>query len=49
MHELIEKIVVHEEDKSSGKRFQQIDIYFRFDVSVSSVETETGKYGKKTA
>jgi hypothetical protein len=49
MHELIEKIVVHEADKSSGKRFQQIDIYFRFDVAVSSVETETGKYGKKTA
>jgi DNA invertase Pin-like site-specific DNA recombinase/phenolic acid decarboxylase len=49
MHEMIEKIVVHEADKSSGKRFQQIDIYFRFDVAVSSVETETGKYGKKTA
>ena len=26
MHELIEKIVVHEADKSSGKRIQQIDI-----------------------
>lgn len=49
VHELIEKIVVHEADKSSGKRIQQIDIYFRFDVAVSSIETETGKYGKKTA
>ncbi len=49
MHELIEKIVVHEADKSSGKRYQQIDIYFRFDVATSSVELETGHYGKKTA
>lgn len=49
MHELIEKIVVHEPDKSSGKRYQQIDIYFRFDVATSSVEVETGHYGKKTA
>ncbi len=49
MHELVEKIVVHEADKSSGKRYQQIDIYFRFDVAISSVEVETGHYGKKTA
>jgi len=49
MHELIEKIVVHAPDKSSGKRFQQIDIYYRFDVATSSVEVETGHYGKKTA
>lgn len=49
MHELIEKIVVHEADKSGGKRVQQIDIYYRFDVAVSSVEVETGHYGKKTA
>lgn len=49
MHELIEKIVVHEADKSSGKRVQQIDIYYRFDVAFSSVTTETGKYGKKAA
>ncbi len=49
MHELIEKIIVHEADKSSGKRTQQIDIYFRFDVAVSSVTTETGKFGRKTA
>lgn len=49
MHELIEKIIVHEADKTSGKRVQQIDIYFRFDVATSSVEVETGQYGKKTA
>lgn len=49
IHELIEKIVVHAPDKSSGKCIQQIDIYYRFDVAVSSVTTETGKYGKKIA
>ena len=26
---------------------QQIDIYFRFDVATSSVEVETGHYGKR--
>ena len=49
MHELIDKIIVHEADKSSGKRVQQIDIIYRFDVATSSVEVETGHYGKKTA
>lgn len=49
MHELIEKIVVHAPDKSRGKRTQQIDIYYRFDVAASSVEVETGHYEKKTA
>ena len=46
MHELIEKIVIHEPNKSSGKRIQQIDIYYRFDVAVSSISTETGKYDR---
>lgn len=49
MHEFIEKIVVHEPDKSSGKRVQKIDIYFRFDVAVANIEAETGKYGRKAA
>lgn len=49
MHELVEKIVIHEADKSIGKRVQQIDIYYRFDFATSSVEVETGHYGKKTA
>ena len=49
MHELIEKIIVHEADKSSGKRIQQIEIYYRFDVAVSSLSVETWKFGKKTA
>ena len=49
IHELIEKIIVHEADKSSGKHTQQIDIYFHCDVAISSVTTETGKFGRKTA
>lgn len=49
MHELIEKIVVHNPDKSEGKRTQKIEIHYRFDVAVSSVTTETAKITKKTA
>ncbi len=30
LHEFIEKIVVHEADKSTGDRIQQVDIYFNF-------------------
>jgi len=36
-------------DKSSGKRVQDIEIHFRFDVAVSTISVETGKYGKKVA
>lgn len=43
MHELIEKIVVHAPDKSSGKRAQQIDIYYRFNVAVSSATVTRAK------
>lgn len=49
MHELIDKIIVHEPDKSSGKRVQDIEIHFRFDVTVITISVETGKYGKKVA
>ena len=49
MHELIDKIIVNEPDKSSGKRLQDIEIHFRFDVAVSTISVETGKYGKKVA
>lgn len=49
MHELIDKIIVHEPDKSSGKRVQDIEIHFRFDVAVTTISVETGKYGKKVA
>ena len=47
MHELIEKIVVHAPDKSSGHRTQQIDIYYRFDVAVSNAVADSMKYDKK--
>lgn len=30
LHEFIEKIVVHEADKSTGDRIQRVDIYFNF-------------------
>ena len=49
MHELIDRIVVLEADKSSGKRIQYIVIHYRFDVAVSTISVETGKYGKKVA
>lgn len=49
MHELVDKIIVHEPDKSSGKRVQDIEIHFRFDVAVTTISVETGKYGKKVA
>ena len=47
MHEMIEKIVVHAPDKSSGHRTQQIDIYYRFDVAVASAVADSMKYDKK--
>ena len=30
IHEFVDKIVVHEADKSSGDRIQQIDIYLKY-------------------
>ena len=30
LNELVEKILVHEADKSSGERTQKVDIYFNF-------------------
>ena len=34
-------------DKSSGHRTQQIDIYYRFDVAVSTAVADSMKYDKK--
>lgn len=34
LNELIEKIVIHAPDKSSGKRVQQVDIYYNFGVGM---------------
>jgi len=47
MHELIEKIVVHAPDKSSGHRVQQIDIYYRFNIAVASAVADSMIYDKK--
>ena len=47
MHELIEKIVVHTPDKSSGHRTQQIEIHYRFNVAVTTAVADSMKYDKK--
>ena len=47
MHELINKIVVHAPDKSSGHRTQQIEIHFRFNVAVATVIADSKEYDKK--
>ena len=47
MHEFIEKIVVHAPDKSSGHRKQQIDIYYRFSIGVSTVQIDSRDFDKK--
>ena len=47
MHELIERIVVHAPEKSSGHRVQQIDIYYRFNIAVSTAIADRREYDKK--
>ena len=47
MYELIEKIVVHAPDKSSGHRTQEIEIHYRFDVAVTTAVADSMKYDKK--
>ena len=47
MHELIEKIVVHAPNKSSGHRTQQIEIHYRFNVAVTTAVADNKKYDKK--
>lgn len=47
MHELIEKIVVHAPDKSSGHRTQEIEIHYRFNVAVATAVADSMKYDKK--
>ena len=46
LHELIEKIVVQEGDKSSGHRLQRIDIYYTFvgEVEFSPEFMESGRH-----
>ncbi len=43
MHELIERIIVHAPDKSSGHRTQHIEIHYRFDAAVA----DSMKYDKR--
>jgi hypothetical protein len=45
--ELIEKIVVHAPDKSSGHRTQEIEIHYRFNVAVATAVADSMKYDKK--
>ena len=47
MHELIEKIVVYAPDKNDGRRTQQIEIHFRFDVAVATAIADSKEYDKK--
>lgn len=47
MHELVEKIVVHAHDKSSGHREQRVEIRFRFNAASASATLDQRNYGKK--
>ena len=47
MHELVEKIVVHAPNKSSGHREQRVEIYFRFNVASATATLSHGNQGKK--
>ena len=47
MHELVEKIVVHAPDKSSGHREQRVETYFRFNVASATATLGHGNQGKK--
>lgn len=47
IHEFIEKIAVHAPDKSSGHRTQVIEIYWRFNVAVTTTVADSREYDKK--
>jgi len=55
LNELIEKIVIHEPDKCSGKRTQQIEIYYNFGIGILNLDdgamdgSITGSEHEKTA
>ena len=51
LREMIEKIVVHEGDKSSGHRIQKIDIYYSFvgDLETSHVVAQRNLKTRKAA
>lgn len=51
LNEFVEKVVVHEADKCTGKRVQKVDIYFnfigKFDVELPDNELSTGQLEKE--
>ncbi|MCM1275439.1 MAG: DUF4368 domain-containing protein [Lachnospiraceae bacterium] len=47
MHELVEKIVIHAPDKSSGHRQQKVEIYFRFNVASAEATLNRKDYDKR--
>ena len=51
IHEFVDKIVVHEADKSTGDRIQQIDIYLKYvgklDVPMQELTPEERKRRKR--
>ena len=47
IHELIEKIIVHAPDKSSGHRQQKVEIYFRFNVANAKAILDRRDYDKR--
>lgn len=47
LHMFVEKVVVHEPDKSSGHRIQQIDIYYNF-VGQLDISVEMSKSRRRT-
>ena len=49
MHEFVDKIIVHERDKSSGHREQEIEINFRFKVLAVTITLDSREYNKKAA
>ena len=56
LNELIEKIVIHQQEKANGKKVQEIDIYYRgvgiisFPVSIDDIEITINKIlNRKTA
>jgi len=47
LREFVDKIVVHEADKSSGHRVQQIDVHYNF-IGEIEFSPEFSQYSKKT-
>ena len=44
MHELVERVVVHAPDKSSGHREQEVEIHFRFNVASVTAIIDSREY-----